>query len=60
MQEQLLDHCNTNSLLPDFQLAYHQYYSTETSLINITNDILWGNGKPGGNNDAYLRLKCGL
>ena len=42
MLDQLLDHCNTNNLLPDFQLAYHQYYSIETSLINITNDILWG------------------
>ena len=42
MLDQLLDHCNTNDLLPDFQSAYHQYYSTETSLINITNDILWG------------------
>ena len=42
MLDQLLDHCNTNNVLPDFQLAYHQYYSTETSLINITNDISWG------------------
>ena len=42
MLDQLLDHCNTNDLLADFQSAYHQYYSTETSLINITNDILWG------------------
>ena len=40
MLNQLLDHCNNNNLLPDFQSAYHQYYSTETSLINITNDIL--------------------
>ena len=42
MLNQLLDHCNTNNLLPDFQSAYHQYYSTETSLINIPSDILWG------------------
>ena len=42
MLNQLLDHCNNNNLLPDFQSAYHQHYSTETSLINITNDILWG------------------
>ena len=42
MLDQLLDHCNNKNLIPDFQSAYHQYYSTETSLINITNDILWG------------------
>ena len=42
MLDQLLDHCNNNNLLPHLQSAYHQYYSTETSLINITNDILWG------------------
>ena len=41
MLDQLMDHCNSNDLLPDFQSAYHQNYSTETSLINITNDILW-------------------
>ena len=45
MLDQLLDHCNTNDLLPDFQLAYHLYYSTETSLINITKNILWGKEK---------------
>ena len=37
MLDQLMDYCNSNDLLPDFQLAYHQNYST-----NITNDILWG------------------
>ena len=42
MLNQQLDDCNTNDLLPDFQSAFHQHYSTETSLINITNDILWG------------------
>ena len=42
MLDQLLDHCNNNNLLPDFQSGYCQYYSTETSLININNDILWG------------------
>ena len=42
MLDQLLAHCNNNNLLPNFQSAYHQYYSTKTSLINITNDILWG------------------
>ena len=40
--DQLMDHCNSNDLLLDFHSAYCQNYSTETSLINITNDILWG------------------
>ena len=37
-----MDHCNSNDLFPDFQSAYCQNFSTETSLINITNDMLWG------------------
>ena len=38
---QLIDHCDSNNLLPDFQLAYRKDYSTETSLIEITNGTLW-------------------
>ena len=38
---QQIDHCNSNNLLPDFQSAYRSNYSTETSLIKITNDIPW-------------------
>ena len=38
---QLIDHCDSNNLLPDFQSAYRKNYSTETSLIKIKNDILW-------------------
>ena len=38
---QLIDHCDSNNLLPDFQSAYRKNYRTETSLIKITNDILW-------------------
>ena len=37
-----MDHCLQHNLLPDFQSAYQKNYSTETSLLNITNDILWG------------------
>ena len=33
--------CREHQLLPDFQLTYRKGYSTETSLIKITNDILW-------------------
>ena len=42
MLEQLMDHCLQHDLLPDFQCAYWKNYSTETSLLNITNDMLWG------------------
>ena len=34
-------HCREHQLLPDFQLAYRKGYSTKTSLIKMTNDILW-------------------
>ena len=32
-------HCN--SLMPDYQSAYRKFYSCETVLVKITNDILW-------------------
>ena len=35
------EHCREHQLLPDFQSAYRKGYSTETSLIKMTNDILW-------------------
>ena len=34
-------HCNRNSLLPNYQSAYRQYHSCETSLVKLVNDILW-------------------
>ena len=34
-------HCREHHLLPDFQSAYRKGYSTETSLIKMTNDIFW-------------------
>ena len=40
MLDQLMDYCLQHNLLPDFQSAYWKNYSTETSLLNITNDIL--------------------
>ena len=39
--KQYLKHCDDNCLLPDFQSAYCPNYSTETSLVRMTNDILW-------------------
>ena len=41
MLKQLLQHCEDNHLLPDFQSAYRANYSTETSLVKLVNDILW-------------------
>ena len=41
MLKQLLDHCKNHNPLPDFQSAYCEHYSTETSLIKLTNDMLW-------------------
>ena len=35
------ENCENHNLLPDFQSAYQKHYSTETSLIGLTNDILW-------------------
>ena len=41
MLKQLQGHCENHDLLQDFQSAYHKHYSRETSLIKLTNDILW-------------------
>ena len=37
--KQFNNHCNTNKLLPDYQLAYRTNYSTETSLVKLISDI---------------------
>ena len=42
MEEQHMDYCLQHNLLADFQSAYCKNYSTQISLLNITNDILWG------------------
>ena len=34
-------HCREHQLLPGFQLAYRKGYNTKTSLIKMTNNILW-------------------
>ena len=38
--KQLLSHSENHNLLPAFQSAYHEHYSTETSLTRLSNDIL--------------------
>ena len=39
--DQFTQYCNRNSLLPNYQSAYRQYHSCETSLVKLVNDILW-------------------
>ena len=40
MLKQFIDHCTNYNLIPDFQSAYREHYSTETSLLKLCNDIL--------------------
>ena len=39
--DQFTQHCDRNSLLPNYQSAYRQFHSCETSLVKLVNDILW-------------------
>ena len=39
--DQFTQHCNSNSLLPDYQSACRKHYSCETSLVKLVNNILW-------------------
>ena len=38
---QLMEHCNKNKLIPDYQSAYRPHYRCETALIHQMNDLLW-------------------
>ena len=38
---QLQHHCDVNDLFPSYQSAYQKNHSCETSLVAITNSILW-------------------
>ena len=42
MLSQFNTQCKEYDLMPDYQSAYHKNYSCETSLLKMTNDILWG------------------
>ena len=38
---QFMDHCNQHDLIPDYQSAYRQGYSCETSVLCLLNQALW-------------------
>ena len=38
--KQFINHCNCNSLIPDYQSAYHSNYSCETAVVKLVDDIL--------------------
>ena len=40
--DRLNEHCDYNRLIPDYQSAYRRFYSCETSVLKLVNDILWG------------------
>ena len=42
MLQQLLDHAESNNLIPDYQSAYTPFHSCKTSLLKLVNDILIG------------------
>ena len=39
--KQFNQHCQENSLVPEYQSAYRKNHSCETSLVTLVNDILW-------------------
>ena len=40
--QQLTQHCNNHNLLPEFKSVYRKHHGCKTSLLKLTNDILWG------------------
>ena len=40
--ERLTEHCNKNSLLPEYQSVYRKHHSYDASLVKLVNDVLWG------------------
>ena len=39
---QLNQHCKKYGLQPDYQSAYREHHSCETTILQLSNDILWG------------------
>ena len=40
--KQFLTHCTEYGLIPDYQSAYREGHSCETSVLKLVNDVLWG------------------
>ena len=40
--KQFTKHCNQNSLILEYQSAHRKEHNSETSLVKLVNDILWG------------------
>ena len=38
---QFMNYCAAATLLPDYQSAYRRYYSCETALVKLCDDLLW-------------------
>ena len=56
--EQFNWHCTEFNLLPDFESAYRQNYNTETSLLKMVNDLLWGMERKTCNSSDNTGLVC--
>ena len=41
MLKQFNNHCDKHNILLDYQSAYWENYNMETTLLKLTNDILW-------------------
>ena len=39
--QQFMHHCESYSLIPDYQSAYREGYSCETVVLKLLNDALW-------------------
>ena len=48
MLSQFTPHCTMFGILPAYQSAYRKYHSCETSLLNLTDTILWNMEKTMG------------
>ena len=46
--KQFINHCNCNSLLLDYQSAYHSNYSCETAVVKLVDNILNNMGSKKG------------
>ena len=58
MLSQFTSHYTMFRLLPAYQLAYHKYHSCETSLLNLTDTILWNTEKQWVTSCSVIDLSC--